>query len=115
MRAHMRTDVFYWHGYTSIRIDGRWVKATPAFNIELCEKFHLKPLEFDGRQDSIYHPYDLQGNKHMEYLRFRGEYADTPIAEMAKTFAREYPYLESMRMPGDFDREVDMEVGRIAD
>lgn len=115
LRELMRSDVFYWHGYTSIHLLGRWIKATPAFNIELCEKFRLKPLEFDGKADSIYHPFDLQGNKHMEYLRFRGEYTDTPIAEMAETFAREYPYLQSDQAAGDFDREVETEVRRIAD
>ena len=68
MRQRMQTDVFYWHGYTSIHLDGRWVKATPAFNVELCQKFGLHPLEFDGAEDSIYHPFDLAGNRHMEYI-----------------------------------------------
>ena len=44
MRQQMQTDVFYWHGYTAILLDGRWVKATPAFNIELCEKFRIHVL-----------------------------------------------------------------------
>ena len=61
LRDMMKTDVFYWHGYTSIGLEGRWVKATPAFNVELCEKFGLLPLEFDGRSDSIYHPFDRDG------------------------------------------------------
>jgi transglutaminase-like putative cysteine protease len=109
LRELMQTDVFAWHGYTSIYLLGQWVKATPAFNLSLCEKFRLKPLEFDGMKDSIYHPFDMAGNRHMEYLRFRGEYADTPIAEMAETFARDYPYLESEQVGGDFDREVESE------
>ena len=50
----MGTDVFYFHGYTSIFLNGKWVKATPAFNIELCQKFGLRPLEFDGLEDSLY-------------------------------------------------------------
>jgi transglutaminase-like putative cysteine protease len=65
LRELMKTDIFYWHGYTSIFLLGKWVKATPAFNIQLCEKFRLKPLEFDGKEDSIYHPFDMEGNKHM--------------------------------------------------
>ena len=91
MRQTMQTDVFYWHGYTAILLDGQWMKATPAFNIELCEKFHLKPLEFDGTADSIYHPFDLQGNRHMEYLNFRGEFADVPVDDMVRTFNECYP------------------------
>src|SRR5690554_6649869 len=53
MRERMKTDLFYWHGYTDIYLNGKWVKATPAFNIELCDKFGLKPLEFNGEEDSI--------------------------------------------------------------
>jgi transglutaminase-like putative cysteine protease len=109
MREMMKTDIFFWHGYTSIFLDGIWVKATPAFNIELCEKFRFKPLEFDGRTDSIYHPFDLEGNRHMEYLRYRGEFTDTPIDQIMDTFRQEYAPDESWKDGADFDREVDQE------
>jgi transglutaminase-like putative cysteine protease len=105
MRTHMKNDLFVWHGYTSIHLDGRWVKATPAFNVELCDKFKLRPLEFDGREDSIYHPFDLAGNRHMEYVRERGEFADVPIADMHATFAVEYPDMRVLA-DDDFDRDV---------
>lgn len=105
MRDLMGTDIFHWHGYTDIHLDGRWVKATPAFNIELCLRFRLKPLEFDGRGDSIYHPFDEDGRQHMEYLRYRGEYADVPLAEMKADFALAYPHMAALK-DGDFDREV---------
>ncbi|HXG28559.1 MAG TPA: transglutaminase family protein [Nevskiales bacterium] len=105
MRQAMKTDVFYWHGYTGIRLDGRWVKATPAFNLSLCEKFRLKPLEFDGSEDSIYHPFDLEGRRHMEYLNFRGEYADVPVADIVRTFAEHYPGSLAQDR-ADFDRDV---------
>ena len=61
MRQSMKTDLFIWHGYTDIWLDGAWRKATPAFNLELCERFGLHPLEFDGLADSIYHPFDKAG------------------------------------------------------
>jgi transglutaminase-like putative cysteine protease len=109
MREVMKTDVFFWHGYTSIYLDGAWVKATPAFNIELCEKFRFKPLEFDGLSDSIYHPFDLVGNRHMEYLRYRGEFVDVPIDLMMETFRREYTSDLSWKDEADFDREVEEE------
>jgi transglutaminase-like putative cysteine protease len=105
MRAHMQTDVFVWHGYTSILLDDTWVKATPAFNLSLCERFRLAPLEFDGRSDSIYHPFDLAGNRHMEYVRQRGEFADVPIAAMRETFRSEYPALAS-GAEASFDDDV---------
>ena len=33
----MKTDLFVFHGYTALNLDGKWVKATPAFDIRLCE------------------------------------------------------------------------------
>ena len=109
LRKTMNTDVFYWHGYTAIQLDGRWLKATPAFNIELCEKFRIKPLEFDGTEDSIYHPFDLEGRKHMEYLRFRGEYDDLPLDEIMASFVKHYSGTMVEAPVGDFEREVDEE------
>ncbi len=111
MRQAMKTDVFAWHGYTAVFLDGRWLKATPAFNIELCEKFRLRPLAFNGREDSIYHPFDLDGNRHMEYLQFRGEFADTPIEDIAQTFREMYTPLLAATDGVDFDKDVERETG----
>ncbi|MCW5259394.1 transglutaminase family protein [Verminephrobacter eiseniae] len=90
MRQTMQTDLFIWHGYTDIWLDGRWVKATPAFNIELCERFGLLPLAFDGRSDSIYHPFDKAGQRHMEYVNQRGTFDDLPLAQITADFRRMY-------------------------
>lgn len=109
MREQMKTDVFYWHGYTAILLEGRWVKATPAFNIELCEKFRIRALEFNGREDSIYHPLDLDGRQHMEYLAYRGEFADVPLAAMVADFRRHYPGVSENLASGDFERDVERE------
>jgi hypothetical protein len=91
MRETMQTDVFIWHGYTELWLDGHWRKATPAFNIELCERFGLLPLEFDGASDSIYHPFDRSGQRHMEYLRERGSFAEMPLARIVADFRAVYP------------------------
>jgi len=109
LREMMQTDEFRWHGYTAILLDGQWLKATPAFNIELCEKFGLRPLEFDGREDSIYHPFDREGRQHMEYLRYRGEFADVPVAEMTAQFMSFYGHLMARLAAHDFDVEVSRE------
>jgi transglutaminase-like putative cysteine protease len=109
MRDAMQTDVFHWHGYTTIFLDGKWVKATPAFNVELCEKFRLRTLEFDGQNDSIYHPFDLDGNRHMDYILFRGEYDDVPLEEMQATFKEVYSRLSKSTGEASFDDDVDQE------
>lgn len=91
LRQTLQTDVFAWHGYTDIWLDGAWRKATPAFNIELCERFGLLPLAFDGTADSIYHPFDRAGNRHMEYVLQRGAFDDVPLAQIVETFRVVYP------------------------
>jgi transglutaminase-like putative cysteine protease len=90
LRQTMKTDVFAWHGYTDIWLEGTWRKATPAFNLSLCEKFGLLPLEFDGHADSIYHPFDRAGNRHMEYVRQRGSFDDLPLHSIVATFREIY-------------------------
>jgi transglutaminase-like putative cysteine protease len=92
----MGSDLFIYHGYTDLRIDGRWVKATPAFNLALCTRFRVKPLEFDGRADSIFHPFDEDDRRHMEYLRDRGVYADVPVDEIQREFRAAYPKFYSL-------------------
>jgi transglutaminase-like putative cysteine protease len=87
----MGSDLFVYHGYTELLLDGRWVKATPAFNLALCRRFRVKPLEFDGREDSIFHPFDADNRRHMEYLRDRGTYADVPVGEIQRAFREAYP------------------------
>jgi transglutaminase-like putative cysteine protease len=87
----MGTDLFVFHGYTDLFLDGRWVKATPAFNLAMCTRFRVKPLEFDGSADSIFHPFDEDDRRHMEYVRFRGEFADVPADEIRRVFSETYP------------------------
>lgn len=112
LRDTMKTDVFAWHGYTELWLDGAWRKATPAFNVELCDKFGLLPLEFDGVHDSLYHPFDRAGQRHMEYVAERGHFADLPLAQIAATFADIYPgLLADTAATGDFAADAARETG----
>ena len=87
----MGSDLFVYHGYTDLHLGGKWVKATPAFNLALCTRLRVKPLEFDGREDSIFHPFDEDQRRHMEYLRDRGVFADVPVEEIQQAFRETYP------------------------
>jgi transglutaminase-like putative cysteine protease len=93
LAERMGSDLFIYHGFTELWLEGKWVKATPAFNLDLCRKFRVKPLEFDGRSDSIFHPFDADERRHMEYLRDRGSFADVPVAEIQRAFREAYPAL----------------------
>lgn len=116
----LRTDRFIFHGYSELFLDDRWVKATPTFNLSLCEKFGVKPLEFNGRDDSMLHPYDRAGNRHMEYVHSHGVHADLPLAALHRALREGYPHLfegkdavtpfaEGER---DFEREVEQDQRR---
>ncbi len=88
--ARLGTDLFVFHGFTEFWLARRWVKATPAFNIELCERFGVRPLEFDGRSDALFHEYSADGRRHMEYVAQRGSFADLPLEEIMRAFAIHY-------------------------
>ena len=103
----IKTDVFLWHSYAELFVDGRWVKATPAFDAALCARAKIMPLEFDGRTDSLFHPFDRAGRRHMEYLKDRGAFADVPFETMVADFRATYPTLISEKgISGDFRAEV---------
>jgi transglutaminase-like putative cysteine protease len=114
------TNVFYYHGFNELYLRGKWVKATVAFNRTLCEKARLAPLDFDGVNDSIYHPFDLAGRRYMEYLRQYEPAADVPYDDLIATFARVYPKLGSSsgsqaRLEGDFESEIAAEASASGD
>ncbi|MBF0389477.1 MAG: transglutaminase family protein [Desulfamplus sp.] len=92
LRELMKTDVFMYHGYVELFLNSRWVKATPAFNITLCTNFNVKPLEFDGVNDSLFHEFDTKGNRHMEYLTEHGHFDDLPFDNILKACIEVYPH-----------------------
>jgi transglutaminase-like putative cysteine protease len=73
------TDIITYHGYTELWLDEKWVKATPAFNAELCRLHKVSPLEFDGINDSIFHEFNSEKSRFMEYIGYHGEFPDVPI------------------------------------
>ncbi len=83
-------DLFVFHGYTEFFLNGRWVKATPAFNKELCLRHGVEPLEFDGREDSVFQPYNSEKKPFMEYVARHGEYADIPVDEILAAWKKVY-------------------------
>ena len=101
------TDVFRWHSYVDLHVDGRWVKATPAFNASLCDRLGVSVLEFDGRSDSLFQQFDRSGRRHMEYLLDRGTFVDVPFELIRDDFREHYPaLLAKAGLSGDFQAEA---------
>ncbi len=84
--ALLRTNIITDHGYAELYLEGKWVKATPAFDLEMCQKNGIIPVEFDGRHDAKFHLYNREGKLHIEYLFDRGTFDDVPLEKVQKWF-----------------------------
>jgi transglutaminase-like putative cysteine protease len=89
----MGTDLFIYHGYVALWLGGRQFKVTPAFNTEMCERFGVRQLIFDGKSDALFHEFDTNSHRHMEYVNDRGWFADPPIEQLLQEFRATYPKL----------------------
>ncbi len=101
-------DLMRWHAFTEFYLQDKWVKCTPAFNLELCTKFRVKPLEFNGTDDSIFHPFDADQRKHMEYVHERGSFADIPFSAITATYKKYNPGLLRDNTGGDFGADAQL-------
>jgi len=87
---YLGSDLFVYHGYTDFFLNGRWVKATPAFNRQLCRHFKVPPLDFDGRSDAVFHAYNNEQQPFMEYVADHGTYADIPVGRILAAWRDTY-------------------------
>jgi len=95
------SDLFIWHGYTELLLDEQWVKLTPAFNVELCERFGVLPLDFDGEHDALFHPFTADGRAHMEYIRYRGTFEELPFDDIMADFRHAFARILNESAPAD--------------
>ncbi|MFN3605404.1 MAG: transglutaminase-like domain-containing protein [Leptonema sp. (in: bacteria)] len=111
---YLNSDVFAFHGYCEVFISkenspylGKWIKVTPAFDKELCSKFNVEPLKFDGKKDSIFQPYNFSNKKFMEYIRDRGSFPDFPYNYVINGLLDFYPFLKKkQKLSGDIRKEI---------
>jgi len=89
----LEKDYLVFHGAAEMFLDGRWLKATPAFNRRLCEYLGVEPIEFDGTADAIFQEYDRKGNVFMEYLHDYGAFSDMPYEMFLEELDKHYPHL----------------------
>lgn len=87
---YIGSDLFVYHGFTEFFLGQRWIKATPAFNAALCQRHHVPPLEFDGCEDSVFQPFNLEKKRFMEYVADHGTYADIPVEKIVVAWEETY-------------------------
>ena len=100
------TDVFAYHGYVEVMPDRQWIKATPTFNVSLCEKLGVPPLEFSGETDALLQPFDARGREFMSYVAQHGTFFDVPAKFLIDEMKRLYPKLcQPGGLRGDMEAE----------
>lgn len=93
LEKKLKTDVLVFHGYAEVYLDGKWIKATPVFNKELCDKLGVAALDFDGENDNIFQAHSKTGNLFMEYLHDYGVFADVPYELFMSELRKHYAHL----------------------
>lgn len=91
IEAILGTHVLTPHGMAEVYTQGRWVKAAPIFNRELCERYGVEALPFDGTADSVLQQYNRKQEKFMEYLEDYGGFDDFPLDFVLQNFRQHYP------------------------
>jgi len=81
------SNLFSYHGLADLSIEGRWVKATPTYDMEYCRKAGVGTVEFDGKADAMLPAYALDGRRNVEYLLDRGFFDDLPLGDIRKASA----------------------------
>src|SRR5436190_3895655 len=100
------TDLFAYHGYVEIKPGQDWIKATPTFNVSLCERLGVPPLEFTGDTDALLQPFDAKGREFMSYVTQHGTFFDVPAKFLIGEMKRLYPKLcQPGGLRGDMERE----------
>lgn len=118
------SDLFVYHGYVELYIENKWVKASPTFHKELCDRFGVPPLEFDGIHDAILQAYvsPIEEETHsgqkskelirfMEYVKFHGSRFDVPLDEIISAWEKAYTKERVRRWIEEIERQQTTEPG----
>lgn len=91
MLKRLSTNVFPFHGYSLLYLNDNWVKVTPAFDLKMCVKNRIIPVEFDGKNDATFHSHNQDGELHIEYLMDLGhDFDDLPLSMLWELVPRQF-------------------------
>jgi len=109
-REKFGSDLYAWHGYNEVMIEGRWIKVSPTFNSSMCRKINVAPLEFDGVSDACLQAFDDAGRIFMTYEKFHGTFHDVPAKFLASEMYRLYPDVCAAIRDGEFPLPEELRV-----
>lgn len=87
----MEGNLFAWHGYAEVLLEGHWLKASPTFDAPLCARLNVPVLEFDGIHDAHLQAFNGEDETFMRYERWHGSFHDVPAKFLAQEMPRLYP------------------------
>ena len=77
------------HGYAELYLGGKWVHASPAYDLETCQKAGFVPVDFDGVNDAKDSAYNPEGKPHIEHVKDHGHFDDFPF-DYIRQYQREW-------------------------
>ncbi|KAA1172828.1 transglutaminase family protein [Marinobacter salinexigens] len=109
----LQSDIFRMHGFIELYLNGQWVKATPAFNRQLCEMMNVEPLAFDGVNDSVFQEFTEDGKAHMEYINDHGVFDDVPHDFIVEGVRSAYSHLfNDLEVVDEHHGSLEQDMGR---
>ena len=91
LKKDMGSNLFIFHGFVELFLNGKWVEANCAFDKELCMRKNFPWVDFDGVKDGLFASTNKDGEPFVEYIKDRGVYNDAPHQEIMQTWVEEYP------------------------
>ncbi|MFH2008580.1 MAG: transglutaminase-like domain-containing protein [bacterium] len=86
----LQGNLFVYHCYASLLLEGEWLEATPAFDRAICEEHDLPLVRFDGHRSAIFPSEDHAGRRFAEYVKHHGAFADVPMGPMLAAWDEAY-------------------------
>jgi transglutaminase-like putative cysteine protease len=87
----MGGNVFAWHGYAEVWLNGRWIKLSPTFDTAMCKAMNVPVLEFDGASDAHLQTFDAERRLFMSFDHVHGSFHDVPARFLVGEMVRLYP------------------------
>ena len=91
LKKNMGSNLFIFHGFVELFLNGKWVEANCAFDKELCIRKNFPWVDFDGVKDGLFASTNNDGEPFVEYIKDRGVYNDAPHQEIIQAWASGYP------------------------
>lgn len=93
LTKYLKRPEIVFHGYVSVKYNGKWQKLTPAFDSLVCRASKVELMQWNEENDVMFQEFDKKGGKFMEYIHYYGEFDDVPVELMNDEMKKYYPHL----------------------